>query len=452
MPKFRHYLKRPRAAIQTAYGPIDIAKAYGFPTGLPGGGAIAIIELGGGWVQSDIDAFFAKYDLPNPNIVDIECDAKNAPGGDADGEVALDIQYAAGPYSYCTGKPADVRMYWATDFIPAVERIITDIKAGVKIAAVSVSWGAPEDALGMAYCKQADGVFAKLAAMGIPLFPAAGDNDSGDGESGKHVDFPASSPNVIGCGGTTKTEDAETVWNNGPNEGTGGGFSTFFPRPSWQGESLMPFRMVPDVAANADPHTGYEVYCQGYWQVVGGTSAVAPLYAGFVAAVGSGKLAADLWANRGAFADITQGDNGAYNAVAGPDPCTGLGVPIGAALAAVLTGSSAPSPDPAPTPDPQPVPNPTPEPPNHPGNPGHGHRHHHPGRGRHGEHGRHGHGRHGRHHLDGGACDVADVTRKLLRDAELRLLMAHNEVESLQTILAMLDSSEMPYEITVGSE
>ena len=107
------------------------------------------------------------------------------------------------------------------------------------------------------------------------------------GPNAANVDLPASAPSVIGCGGTSKTRSTETVWNNNPGqsngEGTGGGYSTLFPGETWQTGAPTPpspslGRMVPDVAANADPDTGYEIYFHGSTQVIGGTSAVAPFY------------------------------------------------------------------------------------------------------------------------------------------------------------------------------
>ena len=176
-----------------------------------------------------------------------------------------------------------------------------------------------------------------LAAVnaGMIVFAASGDNDSSDGgTSAANVDLPASAPNVIGCGGTTKTTSSEVVWNNNPGKsdgsGTGGGFSTLFPTTSWKPN--MPTiknlgRMVPDVAANADPNTGYRVYVHGAWTVLGGTSAVAPLYAGLVAACKKRHgVGFAFWENPDCFTDITVGNNGTYSAEVGPDACTGLGV------------------------------------------------------------------------------------------------------------------------------
>jgi subtilase family serine protease len=178
---------------------------------------------------------------------------------------------------------------------------------------------------------------------GMVVFAASGDNDSADGgATPANVDLPAAAPHVIGCGGTKKLKDPkkpETVWNDNPGkadgEGTGGGFSIFFPMPSWQANAPHgPGRMVPDVAANADPNTGYEIQLYGATEVVGGTSAVAPLYAGLFASFGTqlGFVTPELYLNNVCFNDITEGNNGAYRASAGPDPCTGLGSPIAASL------------------------------------------------------------------------------------------------------------------------
>jgi hypothetical protein len=199
---------------------------------------------------------------------------------------------------------------------------------------------------------------------------AAGDNGSNDGERGNHCDYPASSPHVLGCGGTSLHVNganiSETVWNDGAQGGaTGGGFSSLFPLPSWQTNAAAS-RGVPDVAGVADPETGYVVDVDGQQMVIGGTSAVAPLWAALVArlnqALGKrlGFINPTLYALAGVFRDIVNGTNGAFSARPGWDACTGLGVPIGNKLLASLKGG-APTP-PAPTPTPPPTP-PTPTPP-----------------------------------------------------------------------------------------
>ena len=333
----------------------DLCRAYSWPSAAlaPGGGVIAIVELGGGWTASDMATYFASIGQPVPSITDVSVDGTvNTPGGAADGEVALDIQVAAASYYVATGKVATIRVYWASDIAPAIRAATGD---GCDV--FSCSWGADEATWGQTAAEDLDNAIALANAAGMIVFAASGDNDSSDGgPNATNVDCPASCPNAIGCGGTYKavSPPAEGVWNNEPGQsngsGSGGGYSGLFPMPAWQVTGGAPKgseglgRMVPDVAAVADPNTGYEIYFGGQAQVVGGTSAVAPLYAGLCAALGQklgAAIGARLWAAnaRGCFADITTGDNGAYKAQVGPDPCTGLGVPIGSAIAALFASA-----------------------------------------------------------------------------------------------------------------
>ncbi|HEV2135558.1 MAG TPA: S53 family peptidase [Terracidiphilus sp.] len=331
----------------------DLCTAYKWPTKLPGGGIIAIVELGGGWVQSDINSFFKSINQPVAQITDVSVDGtKNSPGtSDADVEVALDIEVSAAAYFAATGQPATIRMYWSQDIASAVQKATSD---GCDVC--SISWGADEANWGNTAAEQMESAAAAATAAGMAVFAAAGDNDSGDGGSTPaNVDVPSSCPHVVGCGGTNKTKTSETVWNDNPGqtngEGTGGGYSTIFPVQSFQkgappapaGTKFGKGRMVPDVAADADPNTGYNIFVQGSQAVVGGTSAVAPLYAGFFAAFGKklGFVTPTLWQNPSAFTDITSGGNGFYNAAVGPDPCSGLGVPIGASIADLFVKTAA---------------------------------------------------------------------------------------------------------------
>jgi kumamolisin len=321
----------------------DLCRAYDWPSGAGGGGVIAIVELGGGWLQSDVDAFFQGAGLQAPSITDVSVDAtRNSPGvnSDSDGEVALDIQVAAAAYAVATGKPATIRMYWSSDIAAGVKAATAD---GCDVC--SISWGADEAKWGQTAADAMEQAAIDATSAGMIVFAAAGDNDSSDGgPNASNVDVPSSCPHVIGCGGTRKTATTETVWNNDPGnasgEGTGGGFSKFFkPMPAW--ESGAPHgrgRMVPDVAANADPVTGYNVIIAGSQTPVGGTSAVAPLYAGLFAAFGTklGWIGETIWDNHLAFNDITEGDNGKFRARPGPDACTGLGSPIGSKLLTLM--------------------------------------------------------------------------------------------------------------------
>jgi len=327
----------------------DLCAAYSWPTGLAGGGVIAIVELGGGWVQSDMDQFFAGINQPVPQITDVSVDGtKNTPDpgpNSADGEVALDIEVAGAAYYVATGKPATIRVYWAQDIAAAVRAATAD---GCDVC--SISWGADEANWGAQAGNDMEQAAVAATAAGMVVFAASGDNDSSDGgPTPANIDLPSSAPHVIGCGGTSKTRTHETVWNNDPGNasgrGTGGGFSTLFqPMPPWQaGAPHGPGRMVPDVAASADPNTGYNIILHSAQIAIGGTSAVAPLYAGLFASFGTklGFVTPELWLNHLCFTAITKGDNGAFRARIGPDACTGLGSPIGTKLAQLLTHPAA---------------------------------------------------------------------------------------------------------------
>ncbi len=342
------YMKRPLAGKARTSSPWTVqqlCEAYEWPTNAPGGGVIAIIELGGGWTQADVTQFFTTANLPAPNITDVSVDGtQNSqcnPQNDADGEVALDIQVAGAAYAVATGHAANIRVYWSQDITKAITAATSD---GCDVC--SISWGADEASWGAAAGDALEQEAIAATAAGMVVFAAAGDNDSSDGgPTPANVDLPAGAPHVVGCGGTNKPKTGEeTVWNDNPGktdgEGTGGGFSTLFPMPSWQaGAPHGPGRMVPDVAANADPYTGYEIILYGASSVVGGTSAVAPLYSGLFASFGTklGFITPELWANQMCFTLITKGNNGAYRASDSPSPCTGLGSPIGTSLEALIT-------------------------------------------------------------------------------------------------------------------
>ena len=342
--KSHTYFRFPRIVNPSTWTVPDICAAYQWPSKLRGGGVIAIVELDGGWVDSDIDTYFQSINQPTPSITDVSVDGTtNSPGGsDSDVEVALDIEVAGASYYVATGKVPTIRVYWSQDIPSAVAKAAAD---GCDVC--SISWGADEADWGPDGCEQMEAAAAAAVASGMVIFAASGDNDSSDGgPTPANVDCPSSCPHVVGCGGTSKTTTGETVWNNNPGhsngEGTGGGYSTVFHRVNWQ-HDIPPTpnglgRMIPDIAANADPNTGYVIFQGRKHQVVGGTSAVAPLYAGLFAAFGRklGFVTRKMWKHKSAFTLITQGENGMYSAGPRPSPCTGLGVPIGAKLAALF--------------------------------------------------------------------------------------------------------------------
>jgi len=308
--------------------------------------------------------------LTSPSVEAVSVDGStNAPIGQPDGpdgEVMLDLEVSG-----ALVPKAHLAVYFApnTDrgFYDAVSAAVHD--AARHPVAVSISWGGPEASWTRQAMKAMDALFADAAAMGVTITCASGDNGSADGETdgSAHADFPSSSPNAIACGGTrltAKTADgaveSEVAWNDGRGRGaTGGGISDVFPLPTWQAGRGVPAsanpggrvgRGVPDVAADADPATGYRVRVDGADMVFGGTSAVAPLWAALAVRLGqqlgapTGFLNPLLYAApASAFRDITSGSNGAYRAKRGWDACTGLGSALGSALLDALRTTADPN-------------------------------------------------------------------------------------------------------------
>jgi len=230
-----------------------------------------------------------------------------------------------------------------------------------------ICYGAPEDkGAGTSWTamatEQSDQALAVAALRGISVVCSCGDN----GAAGLplstrvHADYPASSPWVLGCGGTTVRPDnagtdREIVWNDGIGA-SGGGVSAITPRPSWQSSASVPEpvdawerpdflgRGVPDVAAVADLTTGVAVVdAAGNTVMGGGTSVSAPIWAGLLARCREqsgerlGFVTPLLYQHLSGVRDVPKGDNGAYPAARGEwDPCTGLGVPDGKAFVEVV--------------------------------------------------------------------------------------------------------------------
>jgi len=355
-PRCRNYIKwpAPQQLRPRAGGPFrvaDLCTAYNFPTGLAGGGVIGILELGGGYTQADLDLFSQLNGLPQILPTDVSVNGgQNSPGGEADAEVLLDVQVAAAAYFFCTGQLPAIKVFFAPNDDASFTAVMNAaVAAGCDV--LSISWGKDEAGWDPGVATQVEAAAQAATASGCVVFAASGDNSSGDGSPGANVDMPSSSPHIIGCGGTTKMSFSEVVWGDGtPNgRGTGGGYSVLFPPQDFQlgapPSPGQPGRMVPDVAADADPDTGYRIVINGQEGTIGGTSAVAPLYSGLFAAFGQklGFVTPKLWQNPDAFVDITEGSNGSFGAAVGPDPCTGLGAPNGAALAALFGGGGTPS-------------------------------------------------------------------------------------------------------------
>jgi kumamolisin len=344
----------------TYYTPPQVASRYNFPTrGNGSGQSIGIIELGGGYRLADLQTYFRELRVPLPKITSVSVDgAQNSPTGnpmDVDAEVDLDIEVAG-----AIAPGAHIVVYFAPNseqgFIDAITTAVHDTSNHPSV--LSISWGAPEAEWSSQGIRAMDQAFQDAAALGVTVCCASGDSGSSDGlnDGRAHADFPASDPFVLGCGGTRLATSSETVWNDGPSSATGGGVSDAFALPSWQANANVPpsvndqhrGRGVPDIAGDADPATGYRVRVDGVEFVVGGTSAVAPLWAALIALINQqrGKSLgylnpllyqhSSLFKEDAAFHDITVGNNGAYKATSGWDACTGFGSPNGAALLKAL--------------------------------------------------------------------------------------------------------------------
>jgi kumamolisin len=392
-PHFRmHRDFLPHTAGAHPFNPNEVAKLYNFPAGTDGSGqCIGIIELGGGYRPQDLQAYFQNLGIAVPSVIPVSVDgAHNSPSGNPggdDGEVVLDIEVAG-----AVAPGAKIVVYFAPNdrtakgFLDAVSTAVHDQVNNPTV--ISISWGGPEQIPNDSFQTQFNQTLQAAALLGITVCVAAGDNGAADvgplGWDGEpHCDFPSSSPFALSCGGTRLISaqgaiKAESVWNQhfadtspaaGPNGSFGsggGGVSGAFPLPNYQSNAGVPpnpagstGRGVPDVTGAGDPDTGYNVLVDGQSFPIGGTSAVAPLWAALAARINQklgarvGFINPQIYAlsASGAFHDVTVGDNRVsyqgssnvgYDAGPGWDACSGLGSPDGTKLASVLTPPTAP--------------------------------------------------------------------------------------------------------------
>jgi kumamolisin len=354
---------------QNGVAATEFATRYNFPAGSDGTGqTIAIIELGGGYRNSDLKVFFHEIGLAAPKVSSISVDhAGNAPttADSADGEVMLDIEVAG-----AVAPKANIAVYFAPNngdkgFIDAISAAVHDSER--KPDVISISWGGPEVSTDQQGVNAFHELFAAAGALGITVCIASGDHGTADDDAqdwdGKiHVDHPACDDLVLGCGGTQiNGSGPDVVWNdgtpfdvNGQGGGgwaSGGGISEIFPVPAYQANANLPVsiddgkagRGVPDIAMSA---TNYFTRVDTGEGASDGTSAVAPLMAALVVRLNQAKkknvgfLNPFLYANvaKGVVKDVTSGTNAikntvkGYNAGPGWDACTGLGTPDGTAI------------------------------------------------------------------------------------------------------------------------
>lgn len=332
-----------------------IARHYGFPRRADGRGqTIGVIALGGGFRPSDMSAYFTAMKLPRPRVTVVGvAGARNNPAAPS-GEVTGDIQLAGG-----LAPGARIAVYLAPNtehgFVEAVSHAVHDRRRAP--AVITISWGRNEMHWVRSTLRQFEEVLAEAAVLGISVCCSSGDSgalaDPLDRRA--HVCFPGSSAYVIACGGTSLAPirgrvARERPWAN-RHGASGGGVSALIARPAWQAriagrDGAGPARrLVPDVAANADPDSGYRVCFRGAWVTGAGTSAAAPLWAALIARINQGRpRSAGLITPRlyGRYAALVA--CGAITPIpirAGAtrarwNPRTGLGVPHGSSLADAL--------------------------------------------------------------------------------------------------------------------
>lgn len=344
------------AADQVSFRPDQVADFYNFPKGTTGKGqGIAVIELGGGMVMENEQAYYKEMGLKMPDIKILELNgAKNKPGADqrADKEVSLDSQVIG-----AVAPDAKQLIIFAKNseqgFIDAIGRGAFPLETETPNQAISISWGQPIEDWSAQGKRGMNLALKKAALKGVSVFAASGDDGAVDrpGKGEFTVDYPAADPYVTGTGGTRLVLkdgklESEVVWND-RHGSTGGGISPD-EVPEFQKNLKLPRatdakedkigRGVPDVAGNASQSTGYKIRVRGNNEVVGGTSAVAPLYAALAVRIneglGGGKTVGymnpflyeqGLSGKAQFFRDITTGHNNGYDASKGWDPVTGWG-------------------------------------------------------------------------------------------------------------------------------
>jgi kumamolisin len=387
----RHAWPRCRSAVHgsRAAGRLhDLAQAYGFPANLDGSGeTIGLIELGGGFYPEDIEQFCSRIGVPTPPITVVEIGSStNRPASrraiheysdvvngtltlaakaeetasfiaaQCTAEVTMDIEILA-----ALAPAAHIVVYFSSGdeqgLYHAISRAVHDERH--QPAILSVSWSMPEHALSQMEIDAIEGVLREAAQLGITVCGSSGDagaqNGSKDGKAS--VNYPASSPYCLACGGTSGKIDQqsiaeEVVWNSthyGIKGASGGGVSERFHIPAWQESARIPVgpggkvgRGVPDVAGLADPRYGCEMLIADRTFTSSGTSAVAPLWAALIARLNQalGRRCGHLHPHvyqlgkerRPGLRPVLKGDNGLYHAGEGWNACTGYGTPRGEEL------------------------------------------------------------------------------------------------------------------------
>mgnify|MGYP001296162425 CR=1 FL=1 len=339
------------------FAPTDIRSAYNIAPllsqGMKGQGQTIGIVTFAPLNVSDVSQFDATYGVTPTSITVMNPDSQSC-GAFGTVESTLDAEWSS-----ALAPGADIQVFedgGTCDFTSTLRAAVSS-----SASVISISWGGCEGAWMPSDMQAVDAVLAQGASTGKSIFVASGDSGSDDcGNGVPSVDFPASDPNVTAVGGTSLELTSAAAWlSETAWPGSGGGCSSVF-SASWQGSTLCgTSRGAPDVSADADPNTGYDVYysgselsCASHICQIGGTSVAAPVWAGIMADINQGRvgrnppLPAEGFANTDLYSaghassqpyhDITQGGNGQYSAGAGWDPVTGWGSPDADKLALSL--------------------------------------------------------------------------------------------------------------------
>ncbi|MGF1425270.1 putative Ig domain-containing protein [Kitasatospora sp. LaBMicrA B282] len=337
------------AADVGGYGPADLQSAYNLASAAAAGGkgqTVAIVDAyDDPTAESDLGVYRSQFNLPACTSADgcftkVDQDGQTAglpqpapANDDWTGEESLDIDMVSAVCPNC-------RILLVEANTESGEDLGTAVNAAVKLGAkfVSNSYGGPESPDETSE----DARFYNHPGVAIT---------ASSGDSGFGVEYPAASQYVTAVGGTalTKANNArgwtESTWATSPTEGAGSGCSGYDPKPGWQQDKGCGKRTVADVSAVADPATGVATYDtsngNGGWNVIGGTSAAAPIIAATYALAGPPAAgttpAAYPYAHTDALNDVTSGATASctpsYLCTAGTgyDGPTGLGTPNGTA-------------------------------------------------------------------------------------------------------------------------
>ncbi len=373
-PRFRFPSRSEQLANNgQGFFPQNIKTAYDFPAQWDGSGTtIGLLEFSNGYSQTDVTQFWNNFGIPTPSLLFVSVDGTPNDNGvhGYDMEATLDVEWTA-----AMAPGAKVVVYessagtsdtsFALSVLHALQYAYQDTVN--KPDVLSISYGDGETRFPVSTMQAWDSVAKNAAAVGITVFVASGDEGAyglhGPGKKICRVDAPANCPHMVAAGGTHLVLDTqgqiaiETGWTDTNHNGaSGGGISQVFSVPSYQEAITLPVkpgyrpgRGVPDVALNADPDTGYAIFFQGAWTVVGGTSVASPIWAALMALINQmrakqgkptqGYANPQIYAlDQKNFRAITVGNNSydgviGYQCTPGWNAVTGWGSPLAMALA-----------------------------------------------------------------------------------------------------------------------